>query len=192
MKLFDFFRPQKNSVKTQLDTNSDLGNFEHNKYCKDKITFNTNTSLIDVLTFIKDNTSFVGIQLNKPAKKSELDFFENCKVKLPQDFKKLYNFSNGFETDEDLFRLIPLNEIIDNGIDEYCISETSFHFTEYMIYSDMWTVEINPDDIENYKIYNKTDNVVYLTNSLAEFLCVFINKGIYDGLYQWREDRQKT
>lgn len=192
MKLFDFFRPKKNSKKTPFDGSSDLGNFEHNRYSKDKITFNSKTTLIDVLTFIKENTSLVGIELNKPATNSEIDLFENSKIKLPQDFKTLYNFSNGFETDEDLFRLIPLNEIIENGNDDYCNGETSFHFAEYMIYSDMWTVEINLNDIENYKVYNKADNIVYLTNSLAEFLCVFINKGIYDGLYQWREDRQKA
>ncbi len=192
MKLFNFFRPKAKSEKTQLDTNLSVGNFEHNKYSNDKITFNSTTTLIDVLTFIKENTSLVGIELNKPATKSEIDFFENSKIKLPQDFKTLYNFSNGFKTDKDLFRFIPLNEILDNGSDDYCISETSFHFTEYMIYSDMWTVEINLNDIDNYKIYNKADNIVYLTNSLAEFLCVFINKGIYDGLYQWREDRQKA
>jgi len=192
MKLFDFFRHKKNSEKTQFDGSSDLGNFEHNRYIKDKITFNSKTTLIDVLTFIKENTSLIGIELNNPATKSEIDFFENSRIKLPQDFKTLYNFSNGFETDEDLFRLIPLNEIIENGNDDYCIGETSFHFAEYMIYSDMWTVEINLNDIENYKVYNKADNVVYLTNSLAEFLYVFLNKGIYDGLYQWREDRQKA
>lgn len=192
MKLFNFFSPKAKSKKTQRDNNLNLESFELNKHRNDKITFNSTTTLIDVLTFIKENTSQVGIKLNKQATKSEIDFFENSKIKLPQDFKTLYNFSNGFETDEDLFRLIPLNEIIYNGNDDYCTSETSFHFTEYMIYSDMWTVEINLNDIENYKVYNKADNIVYLTNSLAEFFCVFINKGIYDGLYQWREDKQKA
>ena len=139
------------------------------------------------MTFIKDNTSFVGIELNKPATEDEIEFFESNKIQLPQDFKTMYKFSNGFETDEDLFRLIPLNEIINNGKDSYCISETSFHFTEYMIYCDMWTVEINPKNVDDYRIYNKADNVVYLTNSITEFLCVFINKGIYGGLYEWRE-----
>ena len=61
-----------------------------------------------------------------------------------------------------------------------------------MIYSDRWTVEINPNDVDNYKIYNKADHIVYLTNSLAEFLCVFINKGIYEGLYEWREKKQNS
>jgi len=169
-----------------------LDNYESSEYSKDKIAFNSTTKLFDVLYFIKDNSTLVGIELNKPATENEIDFFENNKIKLPQDFKNLYKFINGFETVEDLFRLIPLNEITDNGIDNYCISDTSFHFTEYVIYCDMWTVEINPNDIESYKIYNKADNVVYLTNSLAEFLCVFINKGIYKGLYEWREKKQNV
>jgi hypothetical protein len=192
MKFFNFFRPKLKQTNAQVDNDLNLENYENTKYSKQKIAFNSTTKLKDVLTFIKENNALVGIDLNNSATEGEIDFFENSKIKLPQDFKTLYNFSNGFETDEELFRLIPLNEIIDNGNDDWCISETSFHFTEYMIYSDMWTVEINLNDIENYKIYNKADNIVYLTDSLAEFLCVFINKGIYDGLYQWREDRQKA
>jgi len=192
MKLFNFFKKKEKSEKTRLDSNLSVRNYEHNKHSNDKIKFNSTTTLIDVLAFIKENTSLVGIELNIPATKSEIDFFENSKIKLPKDFKTLYNFSNGFETDKDLFRLIPLNEIIEKENDDYCISKTSFHFTEYMLYSDMWSVEINLNDIENYKVYNKADKIVYLTNSLAEFFCVFINKGIYDGLYQWREDKKKA
>lgn len=190
MKFLNFFRPKTKETDVNVVQDLTSKNYENTKYGDDKIIFNSYTKLIDVLTFIKNNTTFVGIDLNKPATENEIDFFENSKIKLPQDFKTLYEFSNGFETDEDLFRLIPLNEIIDNGKDDYCISDTSFHFAEYMIYCDMWTVEIKPNDIENYKIYNKADNVVYLTNSLAEFLCVFINKGIYDGLYEWRVNIQ--
>jgi len=189
MKFFNFFKLKTKKTETQVGKDLNSENYENIKNRKDKIELNLTTKLIDVLTFIKDNSTLVGIELSKPATENEIDFFENSKIKLPQDFKTLYKFSNGFETDEDLFRLIPLNEIIENGEDDYCISDTSFHFTEYMIYSDMWTVEISPNNIEDYKIYNKADNVVYLTNSLAEFICVFINKGIYDGLYEWREKK---
>ena len=61
-----------------------------------------------------------------------------------------------------------------------------------MIYSDMWSVDISKENTNNYRIYNKTDTVVYLTSSLAEFLCVFINEGIYDGLYGWREMKENA
>lgn len=190
MKFFNFFSPKTENKGIQTHRNLSLDIFENTKYRTDKIVFNPSTTLHDVLTFIEENATLVGIELNRPATGNEIHFFENSTMKLPQDFKDLYAFSNGFETDEDLFRLIPLNEIIDNGKDDYCTTDTSFHFTEYMIYSDMWTVEINPDDIENYKIYNKINDIVYLTDSLTEFLCVFINKGIYEGLYEWRESKQ--
>ncbi|NMH88697.1 SMI1/KNR4 family protein [Flavivirga algicola] len=191
MKLFNFLRPKTNTKEVHISKESESVHFEGTKYLIDKIEFNSTMELIDVLNLIKDNESFCGIELNRPATDDEIDLFEASKeIKLPKDFKTIYKFSNGFETDEDLFRLIPLNEIIDNGKDDYCINDNSFHFTEYMIYSDMWTVEINPNDIENYRIYNKAENIVYLTNSLTEFLCVFLNKGIYEGLYEWREKKQ--
>lgn len=154
-----------------------------------KIAFSAATTIEDVLTFIKDTIATNGITRNSPATENEIDSFEKNKIKLPRDFKTLYTFSNGFETDEDLFRLIPLEEIIINRTNNYGINTHSFHFTEYMIYADMWTVEIDTDDIDNYKIYNEADDIVYLTNSLSEFLCTFINKGIYEGLYEWREKK---
>ncbi|MDI9312061.1 MAG: SMI1/KNR4 family protein [Limnohabitans sp.] len=190
MKFLKIFRLKSKKIETQSDKNSTLENNESTKYSKDKIAFTPNTKLIDVLTFIKVNNNLIGIELNNSASDNAIELFEKSKLNLPQDFKVLYKFCNGFETDQDLFRFIPLNEIIENGEDDYCISKTSFHFAEYMIYSDRWTVEINPNDVDNYKIYNKADNIVYLTNSLAEFLCVFINKGIYEGFYEWREKKQ--
>ena len=193
MKFFNFFKPKKTAEEIQIKKDLKLVRPESAKYDINKIEFNSKTELIDVLNFIKDNKVFSGIELNKPATENDIDFFERRKkIKLPNDFKTLYKFSDGFETDEDLFRLIPLSEITDNGKDNYCINDTSFHFTEHMIYSDMWTVEISPNDFENYKIYSKKDDIVYLTNSLAEFLCVFINKRIYEGLYEWREKKQTT
>lgn len=141
-----------------------------------------------MLDFINDNSTLIGIYLNGGASDAEINHFEQNKFVLPDDFKLLYKFTNGFETDEDIFRLIPLDEIIDNKKDDYLISDYSFHFTEYMIYSDMWTADIDVKIKNSYRIYNKADDVVFLTNSIAEFLITFINKGIYDGLYQWRED----
>ena len=188
MKFFNFFKPKIKVVELQQKNDLKLVHPESTKYGTNKIEINSNVELVEVLNFIKDNLTTRGFELNKPATDNDIEFFErSTKIKLPDDFKTLYKFSDGFETEEDLFRLIPLSEIIDNGTDEYCINDNSFHFTEYMIYADMWSVEVN---INTYKIYNKTDDIVYLSNSLAEFLCVFINKGIYEGLYEWREKKQ--
>jgi hypothetical protein len=177
----------------QLEKGSIGSDAKRSEISREKLICGPDTQLLTVLDYIRKNSANIGIQLNKPATSIEIDTFENQKVKLPDDFKLLYQFSNGFETDHDLFRLIPLDEIIENGLDRsYLISDTSFHFTEYMIYSEMWSVDISKDNINDYWIYNKAETVVYLTNSLAEFLCVFINKGIYDGLYGWREMKEKA
>jgi hypothetical protein len=193
MKFFNFFKTKSNRTASHVQEQSAENNFTKPDIKKEKIIYNSDTTLLDVLNYIKDNSEHIGIELNKPATQIEVENFETQKVELPDDFKLLYKFSNGFETDHDLFRLIPLEEIIENGLDKsYLISDTSFHFTEYMIYSDMWSVDVNKDNINSYRIYNKTDTVVFLTNSLAEFFCVFINEGIYDGLYGWREMKQKS
>ena len=191
MKFFDFLRAKTKKTEVQVDVNRITDNVEEANNSKEKITYNSSTTLIEVLNFIRDNSSYVGIELNKPATDIEIENFRNSKTELPEDFKLLYKFCNGFETDEDLFRLIPLDEIIENEDDSYLISDKSFHFTEYMIYSNMWSVDINVDNINSYRIYNKEEEVVFLTTSLTEFLCVFINKGLYDGLYRWGEVKKK-
>jgi len=105
---------------------------------------------------------------------------------LPDDFKALYRFSDGFETEEDIFNMIPLAEIMSNKKEGYPL-----YIAEYMIYSDMWRMEINPDNHNDYKImveYNY--NQIVLTNSLAEFIDRFLKGGIFDpgGLYDWHEE----
>jgi hypothetical protein len=193
MKFLNFFKTKAHKTASNLEALPVENNFSKPDIKKEKIIYNSDTTILDVLNYIRDNSVHIGIQLNKPATQIEIENFEKRKVELPDDFKLLYKFSNGFETDHDLFRLIPLGEIIENGLDKsYLVSDTSFHFTEYMIYSDMWSVDISKDNLNSYRIYNKTETVVNLTNSLAEFLCVFINEGIYDGLYGWREAKQKS
>ncbi|MEN9907457.1 MAG: hypothetical protein RLZZ540_598 [Bacteroidota bacterium] len=189
MNFFNFFRKKIKKIDSQVDAKRNIEVVGKVNNSEKTIIYNSSTTLIEVLNFIKENSSHLGIQLNEPATDIEIDNFKNIKIELPKDFKILYSYCNGFETNEDLFRLIPLNEIIENGKDNYLISDNSFHFTEYMIYCDMWSVDINPENIEEYKIYNKVEDAVFLTNSITEFLCVFINKGIYDGLYLWKEEK---
>lgn len=190
--MFSFFRRKKDKKLAQFDgysINSDLKNREIEM---EKLVYGPGTTLASVLEYIRNNSATLGVHLNKPATEVEMEDFENQKGKLPDDFKLLYRFSNGFETDHDLFRFIPLEEISKNDLDKrFLLSDTSFHFSEYMIYSDMWSIDINKNDINSYRIYNRAKNVVFLTNSLAEFLCVFIKDGIYDGLYGWRDALEK-
>jgi sRNA-binding regulator protein Hfq len=188
MKLLDFFKSWTKPNSKKNVANSMIHTKKEWDMSSQKITYNSTTTLSDVLNFIRDNSNQLGIYLINGASDNEIEHFEKYKMVLPDDFVKLYKFSNGFETDEDIFRLIPLDEILNNEKDDYLISNNSFHFTEYMIYCDMWTVDINPKNRNDYRIYNKVDDIVFLTTSIAEFLIIFINKGLYEGLYQWRED----
>ncbi|UAY53043.1 SMI1/KNR4 family protein [Ferruginibacter albus] len=189
MNFFHLFRRKSHKTIARVEEN----NIEKIEHIKEKIAYQSDTLLTDVLRYIKSNSLNIGVHLNKPATDIEIETFEDIKMALPDDFKLLYKFSNGFETEHDLFRLIPLEEIIESKLNKnYLANDNSFHFTEYMIYSDMWSVDISKENINDYCIYNKAEDVVYLTNSLAEFLCVFINKGIYDGLYEWREIKQRN
>jgi len=193
MKFFKFIGIKNRKKIGQIDKSLVENNKDQAGIEKEKFIYSPGTTLFEVLNYIRNNCADIGIRLNKPASNIEIEIFKKQKIELPDDFKLLYQFSNGFETGHDLFRFIPLNEIIENGLDKsYLINDTSFHFSEHMIYSDMWSVDVNKENINSYRIYNKADTVVYLTNSLAEFLCVFINKGIYNGLYEWRETKEKS
>jgi len=101
--------------------------------------------------------------------------------------KALYRFCNGFESAEDLFRIIPLDEIAD-PLYEY--EPNRFYFAEYMIYCDVWEIEINPSNPNEYWISNPGKAVRLLTQSLAEFLGRFLAKGVFGdgGLYTWHEE----
>jgi hypothetical protein len=129
------------------------------------------------------------LSLQPGADDAMLKAVENTyNITLPDDFKEFYRFSDGFETDEDIFNMIPLKYIIENknrnGI-------AAFYIAEYMIYSDMWQLEINPDNCNDYKIiiwanYNK----LVLTNSLGEFISRFLKGGVFGtgGLYEWQDE----
>ncbi|WP_431293972.1 SMI1/KNR4 family protein [Pedobacter sp. P26] len=151
-------------------------------------------SITDIIVRIKAEKEELGITLYAPASSTEISDFENSiGIKLPDDLVKFYSFSNGFESGEDMFRVIPLDEIIDNieQPDTYAVEQNDFHFAEYLIYSDMWTININPVDRNDYHIYNKVENVITLTNSFPKFLETFLTSGVFDGLYTWRENIER-
>lgn len=109
-------------------------------------------------------------------------------VILPDDFREFYRFSDGFEATEDLFNLISLDEIIENKKHD---KKDPLYIAEYMIYSDMWCLEVNPDDRNDYKIIIEANyNKLVLTNSFAEFISRFLAGGVFgfDGLYSWGDE----
>jgi hypothetical protein len=124
-----------------------------------------------------------GFKLNAPATANEISNFE-AKVgfAMPDDFKEFYTYCNGFECDNDIFNFISLHAVIENA--DY--GENWFHFSEYMTYSDMWTLK---KDADSYSIVNLGDKEIILTKSLMEFLEHFLAGNVFEdgGLYEWHE-----
>lgn len=142
------------------------------------------TNLKEVFDFINRESLNLTIDLKNGATEEEIDSFESKNFQLPDDFRKLYRFSNGFETSDWLFRLLPLQEIAENE-NSKMHSSNSFHFAEYMIYSEVWSVEIKEKN--KYLIYKQyiDKNKIVFTDSLVEFLCIYVSGGLFDGLLQW-------
>jgi hypothetical protein len=145
-------------------------------------------SISDILHQLSGSLSSYGITLYPPATDRGLtDFERKLKCPLPYDMTALYRFCNGFESAEDMFRIIPLEEIADR-LSEY--KPNCFLFAEDMIYSDMWEIEINSSNPNEYWISNQGKAFRLLTQSLAEFLGRFLAKGVFEdgGLYTWHEE----
>ena len=111
---------------------------------------------------------------------------------LPDDFRTLYRFTDGFEIDEDIFNMIPLGEMISNReVDK------PIWIAEYMIYSEMWGLEINPEIPNQYliTIADSDKEKIALTSSLAEFIGRILKGGVFEkgGLYHWKDEiKEKT
>ena len=148
----------------------------------------------DIITKIQSNQNELAITLYNAASASDITRFEKAKrIKLPEDIKQFYTFCDGFESAEDMFRIIPLNEILENVQDRYIVGRKDFHIAEYMIYCDMWTVTIDNQVNNNYSIYRKTDGGrLILTESFACFLDRFLLGGVFHGLYKWEEEIYQT
>jgi len=143
-------------------------------------------TISDIISRIQTDSEKLGIIVYDPASSLEIDRFEFLHdLKLPNDFKVFYKFCNGFESAEYLFRIIPLEEMLQN----YLNSSGENSIAEYLVYSDMWLLQVNTDDSEDYTIYMEMNKeVVVLTKSFPEFLDKFLTNGVFSsgGLYDWR------
>jgi hypothetical protein len=151
------------------------------------------SEITDIRSRIQRDNTNLGITLYDKASGTQIVEFEKIKgVKLPEDLKIFYGFCNGFESAEDMFRIIPLNEMLENKTDNYTKGEKDFHIAEYMIYCDMWTISIDSVNNNKYTIYKKADRLYNLTNSFAAFLDKFLSGGVFDGLYKWEEEIENS
>ena len=127
-----------------------------------------------------------GIEVFPPASEKEIITFEKkVGFALPDDFREFYSICNGFGCNEDIFNMIPLGTTTTYP-DDY--GPNWFHFAEYMIYSDGWSLRmISPGQ---YEIFNDSYPKVPLTTSLGEFLERFLRGNVFDagGLYQWQDE----
>jgi hypothetical protein len=120
------------------------------------------------------------------------EFEKQAGFKLPADLRTFYQSCNGFESAEDLFRIIPLDEALETrarDMLEYRLRPNQFYIAEYLIYCDMWTIEIELDQPNIYRItHDPAPNAI--THSFSEFLLRFLKGGVFEegGLYKWDEE----
>ena len=127
------------------------------------------------------------ITLFPPATNSGINNFEAIiKAPLPQDIRQFYLFSNGMDTLDWLFRLLPLEEILEQGLR---FGPHQFIFAEYMIYSDTWQIYLDPINPAAYSIRNEVV-APPLTQSLAIFLERFLANGLFGprGIYDLHQE----
>lgn len=152
-----------------------------------------NPTIKDIISRLQQEKAALGVKLFNGASEEDINAFEHgTGMRLPEDFKVFYRFSNGFDHDEDMFRMLPLKDILEDFREkrnsEYFAWQHDFHFAEYMIYCDIWTVSIKDPLQNNYTIYNRGEQLMILTVNLAEFLTRLLNGGVYDGLYNWMDE----
>ena len=143
--------------------------------------------ITDIIQILKEGNHNQVVTLKSGASETDLlNFEQQLNLRLPTELREFYRFSNGFETEELLFQILPLEEIL-NQKDEY--NNNEFYIAEYMIYCDVWTLRVNNQTGE-FSIYNSDHSSrdwMFLTNSFAEFLTRFLNCGLFEehGLYDW-------
>jgi hypothetical protein len=142
----------------------------------------------DALELLKSYSGPFELTLRPGANEALINKMEDTySIALPDDFKTLYRFTDGFEIDEDIFNMIPLEEMIGRRK-----ADKPIWIAEYLIYSDMWGLEINPSDPDDYSIFggDLDKEKIILTNSLGEFIGRFLKGGVFEtgGLYHWKDE----
>jgi len=123
----------------------------------------------------------LGITFNAPCSDEDLaDLESKLSYPLPPDLIEFYTFCNGFDTDDHLFRVIPVQEAIDYKRE---LANNNFHFAEYMIYSDQWLIQLY--DEGQYEVINNdhgTQEMTVQTTSILKFLEIYLTEGLFSKL----------
>ncbi len=143
-----------------------------------------------VIDFLQRHLDETDITLNQSASEESIEQFEKSTgIILPNDVKQFYRFANGFESEEDLFNIVSLEYLVDDRTG-------NIYLAEYLVYCDMWCLEINPANVNDYLIttLSAKEERIILTNSFAEFLTRFLKGGVFgnNGLYAWADEVNKA
>lgn len=139
-----------------------------------------------IVDLIKQKHQDNGIDINPPVTLSDIIEFEGqIGFSLPTDFREYYLTCNGFGCNEDIFNMVPLQDIRQYQQD---FGGNWFYFSEYMIYSDMCGLRLSSTG--QYEIFNGSYPDKTLTTSLSEFLNRFLKGNVFEtgGLYEWHEE----
>lgn len=126
------------------------------------------------------------IDVKAPSTLSDIaDFERQIGFSLPTDFREFYLTCNGFGCNEDIFNMVPLQDIRKYEQD---YGDNWFYFSEYMIYSDMWGLRRTPTG--QFEIFNGSYPDKTMTYSLTEFLQRFLKGNVFEtgGLYEWHDE----
>jgi hypothetical protein len=140
----------------------------------------------DLVELIVDKHRSDGIDVNAPAAFSNIaDFERQIGFSLPTDFREFYLTCNGFGCNEDIFNMVPLQDIRQYQQD---YGDNWFYFSEYMIYSDMWGLRRTTTG--QFEIFNGSYSDKTMTSSLTEFLRKFLTGNVFEtgGLYEWHDE----
>lgn len=143
-------------------------------------------AIANIIKLITEKHKEDGIDVNPPATATEIAVFEKeIGFSLPADFIRFYTTCNGFGCNEDIFNMVPLQEVMQYSRDH---GPDWFYFSEYMIYSDMWGLRLTTSG--KYEIFNGSYPEVALTSSLEEFIERFLKGNVFDpgGLYDWHDE----
>ncbi len=101
--------------------------------------------------------------------------------KLTEDINYFYKNINGIESNDDYcFRIVPLNEVIDFYLDN---ENHGFVFAEYLIYCDLWELEISGTEnkIISYVPDKENKEILYRvtwSENFTEFLNLYFERGL--------------
>ncbi|WP_426326217.1 SMI1/KNR4 family protein [Pedobacter sp. R-06] len=129
----------------------------------------------------KDEVNELGITFNAPCSGEDLTELElKLSYPLPPDLIEFYTFCNGFNTDDWLFRVIPVHEAVDYKSE---LANNIFHFAEYMINSDQWLIQLQEGG--QYEVINDdhgSQEMTVQTTSILKFLDIYLTEGLFSKL----------